>query len=81
MYIYSLALRIFIDHIVKTLLKRINSASLAIADFMNADLFGTNGPVNALCGVMGTTRGKCVLARILPKDHTGPVVPIASLEP
>jgi hypothetical protein len=73
--IYSLALRIFIDHIVKTLLKRIDSASLAIADFMNAELFGPNGPVNALCDVMGTTRGKCVLRRILPKHHTGPVVP------
>ena len=75
MSLRSLDLRIFIDHVVKTLQKRLDAAAVAIADMLNAHCFGHNGPTEALCATFGVEKGTPVLRRFLPPGYTGHAIP------
>ena len=62
---YSVELRIFIDHSVKTVLKRIDSAQLALAEFLNSSVFGNVGPITPLRKPLGAAEdtNTSILAR------------------
>ena len=65
-----------IDHTVKTFLKRVEAAQLALADLLNHSMFGHNGPVKGLRSSLGATaENVSVLAHLLPDKFTGDVFP------
>ena len=74
---YSADIRIFIDHAVKTVLKRIESAQTTLAEFLNACVFGNVGPIPPLRPTLGSASdtNNSILAGILPAGYSGPVFP------
>lgn len=75
MSLCSLDLRIFIDHVVKTLQKRLDGAAVSLADMLNTHCFGHNGPTEALCATLGVVKGTNVLSRFMPGSYNGPPIP------
>ena len=74
---YSVELRIFIDHSVKTVLKRIESAQLALAEFLNSSVFGNVGPIPQLRKTLGAAEDAniSILSGLLPPGYSGPAIP------
>ena len=74
---YSVELRSFIDHSVKTVLKRIDSAQLALAEFLNSSVFGNIGPIPQLRKTLGAAdaTNTSILAGLLPPGYSGPAIP------
>lgn len=74
---YSADIRIFIDHAVKTVLKRIESAQTTLAEFLNGCAFGNVGPIPQLRKTMGAASdaNTSILAGILPAGYSGPAFP------
>jgi len=74
---YSVDLRIFIDHAVKTVLKRIESAQTALAEFLNSCVFGNVGPIPPLRKTLGSASDTnlSILAGRLPAGYSGPAFP------
>jgi hypothetical protein len=73
----SADIRIFIDHAVKTVLKRIESAQTTLAEFLNTCCFGNVGPIQQLRITLGAASdaNTSILAGILPAGYSGPAFP------
>jgi hypothetical protein len=74
---YSLDLRIFIDHIVKTALKSIHTAQLVLYEFLTSHVFGNYGPLHQLRKMLGAPvdTNVSILLKFIPLGFTGPALP------
>ncbi len=79
---YSLDLRFFIDHIVKTALKRIDTAQLELNEFLNSHVFGNYGPspLHQLRKTLGAPADadaslSSLQSKFIPTGFTGPALP------